>query len=96
MTNVQIINNACAELIKAGRLNTITVNGETIPEPIHTFQGWKERGYVVKKGEKSDIKITIWKHAAKKIEVDGEETESNSMFMKTAAFFRFSQVERIH
>ena len=95
MTNVEIINNACEELVKAGKLDTVNVNGEIFPEPIHTFQGWKERGYVVKKGEKSEIKITIWKHAVKKTEVDGEEVETGSMFMKTAAFFKFSQVEKL-
>ena len=37
-----------------------------IPVEIHTFKGWKEQGYIVKKGEKSNIKIKIWKHTKKR------------------------------
>lgn len=97
MTNAEIIYRTSIDLVKAGKLNMVTVNGEEMPEPIHTFQAWKSMGYSVKKGEKSDIKITIWKHASKMIENEEthEETEKSSMFMKTAAFFKFSQVEKI-
>ena len=62
MTNAQIISLATAEFLEKGTLKLI--GGE--PEEIHTFEGWKERGYCVRKGEKSDIKITIWKHSTKK------------------------------
>jgi antirestriction protein ArdC len=97
MTNAEIIYRTSIDLVKAGKLNMVTVNGEEMPEPIHTFQAWKSMGYSVKKGEKSDIKITIWKHASKMAENEEthEETEKSSMFMKTAAFFKFSQVEKI-
>lgn len=74
----------------------ITVDGQEMPEPIHTFQKWKSLGYSVKKGEKSDIKFPIWKHTSKKsIDDNNEEKEETSMFMKMSAFFRFSQVEKI-
>lgn len=33
--------------------------GETTP--VHTFEGWKARGRVVRKGEQSAAKISIWK-----------------------------------
>ena len=97
MTNAEIIYRTSIDLVKAGKLNTVTVNGTAIPEEIHTFQGWKERGFKVKKGEKSDIKIPIWKHSSKMVEdkETHEEKEKSSMFMKTAAFFRPDQVERI-
>ena len=97
MTNAEIIYRTSIDLVKAGKLNMVTVNGEEMPEPIHTFQAWKSMGYSVKKGEKSDIKITIWKHASKMVENEEthEETEKSSMFMKTAAFFKFSQVGKI-
>lgn len=29
--------------------------------PVHTFEGWKARGRVVRKGEQSAAKISIWK-----------------------------------
>lgn len=95
MTNEQIIYEASKQLVLEGKLKTVTVGGVELPEAIHTFAGWKERGYIVKKGEKSDIRINIWKHTTKMKEVDGKEEERSSMFMKTAAFFRFDQVEKI-
>ena len=69
-----------------------------ITEEIHTFERWKALGFSVKKGEKSDIKFAIWKYAGKKKvdEETGIETEENPhCFMKTACFFKQSQVEKI-
>ena len=63
-------------------------------EPIHTYNGWKERGYQVQKGEKAIAQFTIWKHVTKKSEVEGEQDESK-MFMKKASWFKFSQVAPI-
>ena len=72
-----------------------------LAEEIHTFNGWKQRGYSVKKGEKSKIKIAIWKYTEK--EKPEEEKTGNpledapitNMFMKTSAFFTLDQVEPI-
>ena len=67
-----------------------------MPEEIHTFQAWKSLGYSVKKGEKAIAKFPIWKYTSKKVETeDGEEKEISNMFMKTAAFFKMSQIEII-
>lgn len=104
MTNNMIIFTAQQELLQAGiikptgRMIEVTDaegNPETFPEAeeIHTFAAWKERGYIVKKGEKAITKLTIWKHTAKVDEETGE--ENSRMFMKTAAFFAASQVEKI-
>ena len=107
MTNAMIILNESVRLMEEGVLagtgKFMTVdNGDgttrrlEMPEPIHTFQKWKELGYVVKKGEKSNIKIPIWKYSSKTtVDEEGEEKENTSMFMKVAAFFKFSQVEKI-
>ena len=87
MTNEQIIFNASAELLKAGKIKptseTYTVvledgSKETrfVPEPIHTFAMWKNLGYSVKKGEKAVAMITIWKHTEKERELTQEEKES--------------------
>ena len=63
-------------------------------EPIHTYQHWKGLGYQVRKGEKAVTKLTIWKHSpGKKNEETGEEGR-DKMFMKTAAFFALSQVDK--
>lgn len=106
MTNAMIIMNESIRLMEQGVLKGSgrfaefesadgTKKTVELPEAIHTFNGWKELGYKVKKGEHSNIKFSIWKHASKIVEKDGEEEEKSSMFMKVAAFFTFDQVEPI-
>lgn len=102
MTNAQIILLESIKLLNDGVLNSTgrlfkTEDGKEFaePEPIHTFQAWKALGYSVKKGEKAIAKFPIWKYTSKKVEVEGKEEEKSNMFMKTAAFFKFSQVEKI-
>lgn len=111
MTNKEII---FAESLKAFEKGLLKETGRKITvelpdgtkqeinelEEIHTFNGWKERGYSVKKGEKSKIKFAIWKYTVKKIEYtdrNGEEQESekSNMFLKVSAFFTSEQVEPI-
>lgn len=115
MTNSMIILLESVKLMQAGILNgtgqMIQIkNGDEItetelPEPIHTFQHWKELGYSVKKGEHAVAKFLIWKHTSKVKEmemqnVDTGATESvpyndKRMFMKMSSFFRECQVEPI-
>ena len=107
MTNEQIIFNESRRLLKEGILKStgfvdmINEDGTKtkieLPEPIHTFQTWKSLGYNVKKGEKAIAKFPIWKHTSKTVtdEETNEERERTAMYMKTAAFFKFSQVEKI-
>lgn len=113
MTNAQIIFNQSMELMKAGIIGTTgrsftyedtDGNKHTIeePEPLHTFQKWKELGYIVKKGEHAKAAFTIWKAGKGKKEAeaaadaDGDNTpEGVKMFMKKAFFFTFDQVEKI-
>ena len=111
MTNEMIIFNERVRLMEEGVLKGTgkiavieNADGTTIeceiPEEIHTFNGWKERGYSVKKGEKSQIKIAIWKYTEK--EKKEEEKTGNAladapiknMFLKTSAFFTIAQVEK--
>lgn len=70
-------------------------------EAIHTYSHWAELGYQVRKGEKAVAKIQIWKHTGAKVEelpqADGSKAEyidKGHMFMKVAAFFSASQVDR--
>lgn len=75
MTNAAIILENSLQLMEEGKLagsgvwvTMVTDDGEKkveLPEEIHTFNGWKERGFRVKKGEKSEIKFAIWKHTVK-------------------------------
>ena len=74
MTNAEIIATECS-------LRGIT-------EEVHTFQRWKAKGFMVKKGEKAVFKTTIWKAVPKK-----DEENEVKMFMKSSAFFMASQVQ---
>lgn len=78
MTNVELI-------AAAMKMNDIT-------EESHTFNKWKELGYIVRKGEHAAFRATIWKPAKRKKQ-DGDEEPDTHMFMKTACFFTRSQVE---
>lgn len=85
MTNAMII-----ELYKAeNKINC----------PLHTYAKWQSLGYQVKRGEKSQHKITIWKATTKGKKVDDEsdipEKYTGKVFMKTAHFFTINQVETI-
>lgn len=111
MTNAMIILSESVKLMEAGKLKgtgvfvTVEMNGETkqleMPEEIHTFNGWKERGFKVKKGEHSEIKFPIWKHTVKEKRADEltgnplEDAPKTNMFMKLSAFFTAEQVEPI-
>lgn len=103
MTNEMIIFNESQKLAKAGKIEytgrtfIANVDGKEVEfketEPIHTYQVWKDLGYQVQKGQKAIARITIWKHTSKKDEETGE--EDTKLFMKTAAFFSMSQVEKV-
>lgn len=112
MTNEKIIMAQRFELMKAGLIGTTgrkfsvkLQDGSTkeIPEPaeIHTYQGWKSRGYQVKKGEKCKAKFPVWVPCKGKKNQDAEEapdvTEGGKikMRLKTSFWFSPSQVEPI-
>lgn len=91
MTNTAII----LEYMLANKLD---------PEKVvlHTYANWKKLGYYVKKGEKAQHKIPVWKPSTKKVEVEKEneneekeEVNNGRYFIKTASFFTQDQVERI-
>ena len=117
MTNTMIILANQIQLQEEGLLkftgNTTVVydaegNEREIEEiqPIHTYNGWKARGYRVKKGEKAIAKFPIWKYTTKKKSVADSDAESEPVneeeaqkkgfcFMKMSAFFTDEQVEKI-
>ena len=112
MTNAMIILNESVRLMEEGTLKGTgkfveveNADGTTtkleMPQEIHTFNGWKKRGYSVKKGEKSNIKFPIWKYTEKhKTEEEKtgnpiEDAPTSNMFMKLSAFFTIDQVELI-
>ena len=107
MTNAMIILMESVKLMEEGKLNGTgnlveveTQDGKKqleIPEPIHTYAKWKELGYQVRKGEKSEIKIQVWKYRGKiqHDEESGEDVETGKCFMKVASFFTRAQVDVI-
>lgn len=119
MTNEMIILNESVRLMEEGVLKGtgqfVEIENEDgttrrleMPEPIHTFQKWKELGYAVKKGEKSNIKFPIWKRTVKMLDTNtgneendkmneeiNEQGGQTNMFMKLSSFFTFAQVEKI-
>ena len=60
-----------------------------------TFQGWREAGFMVRRGEKSQIDGVTWIAADGKEEKDGEEKEHKRVFMKGYKLFHSSQVDPI-
>lgn len=95
MTNFEIITKtaiASGIFTEAEAAAHIQRTGEL---PLHTFQGWKDRGFIVKKGEHARAKITIWKHAGKKTDEETGEEDSGHHYMKLAHFFTLDQVEAI-
>lgn len=107
ITNEQIIFNARLELMGQGKIGStgrmIVLQDDEgiekeIPEPeiIHTFNGWKERGYKVKKGEHAVAKLGIWKYSEKKDEEDDKQKAGRGgyCYIKMSHFFAASQVEK--
>ena len=105
MTNGEIIFRASQELLKQGILKATgrmfiqeLPDGSKIEvpeaEPIHTYNGWKDLGYQVKKGEHAKASFPIWKYSGKKDEETGEET-GGKCWQRKAFWFTFDQVEKI-
>lgn len=89
------------------KIEVVMESGETIsmlePEPIHTYAAWKSLGFQVKRGETAIAKFLIWKAGKSRQQEETEAAAENGteifpervrMFMKTAHFFKASQVER--
>jgi len=93
VTNAKIIFDQSILLAQEGIIGWMP---DGMPEPIHTYQAWKARGYQVRKGEKCIAQFTIWKYGKKKItKDDGQEVETGKCFMKLSSFFKASQVDKI-
>ena len=101
MTNNMIILLERVKLMEAGIIGstgeTFTTDDGTVlemPEPIHTYQAWKELGYQVNKGEKAVATFVIWKKGKDRVGENGENIPGK-IFAKNSAFFKQSQVSKI-
>lgn len=89
MTNTEIIATECSLI------------GIEYDNNLYTFHEWKKRGYSVKKGQKAIIKVPLWTVCKAKEVLKNEdgtpagEQQTNKMYMKTAALFHISQVEKL-
>lgn len=95
-TNAEIILRESLNLVNQGVLKTtgrVFVQELPEPEPIHTYNGWQDLGYQVKKGEKAKASFPIWKWAGKKDEETGQ--ESGRCWQRKAFWFTADQVEKI-
>jgi hypothetical protein len=65
-------------------------------EKLHTFSHWKNSGYSVKKGEKTFLRLNIWKSYEKKTDKNenGEEEKETKFILKNSCFFASHQVEK--
>jgi hypothetical protein len=64
----------------------------------HTYAGWLQIGYQVKKGEKASFSTKIWNRGNKK-ENNNEEVKQEGTgyyYMKLSHFFTINQVEKIN
>ena len=105
VTNGEIILRESLELMKQGVLKSTgrvfiqeLPDGSKIelpePEPIHTYNGWKDLGFQVKKGEHAKASFPIWKWKGQKNEETGEE-EGGQCYQRKAFWFTFDQVEKV-
>ena len=73
MTNAAIILDESIRLMNDGILkgtgrflDVVNEDGSTekleIPEEIHTFNAWKQRGFIVRNGEHAVASFPIWKY----------------------------------
>lgn len=95
MTNFDIITNAAIQegLYTKDEAIAILESGNELP--LHTFNEWKNRGYMVRKGEHAKLTCQIWKPRKKKEVKPDEEEERSGFYMTKAFFFTEEQVEAI-
>lgn len=99
MKNEQIIMNTRINLMRNGQLGTTGRKMEYVdndgviseidePAEIHTYTGWKQRGFQVPRGTKARVFIPIWNYIT-------DEEGNTVMMQRNAPFFLPDQVEKI-
>ena len=110
MKNEEIILRERLRLMIAGKIGstgaTMVIEKEdgsteeiSVPEELHTWEGWRRAGYRVKHGEHAIATFPIWKHCRAGEHRDrktGETVQTpEKMIMTKAFFFKFDQCEKI-
>ena len=85
----QLVKSGQYESVNEGLADTYRQQGH---EEIHSFKGWMERGFVVKRGEKA---LLLWgkPHTAQKHEKKNETDKDEFSFFPLAYVFSNLQVE---
>lgn len=98
MTNLDIITTEAIAngLYSQEEVEAIYAEGRELP--LHTFAGWRARGYKVKKGEHARITTKLWKMKRGKETLkdkDGNEVEeeTKNMYLCKSFLFTGEQVE---
>lgn len=86
-------------------IDVVNEDGSTekleIPEEIHTFNAWKQRGFIVRKGEHAVASFPIWKYInngkRKEAEepLDGDDEARGYCRLKLSHFFTAAQVQSL-
>ena len=101
MTNNEIIYAAAVAngIYTEDEAAAILASGHMLP--LHTFQEWKSRGYIVKKGEKARLSVDLWKYttrpgkaAIEAAKAEGKDPEDDPHYYKKLShLFHISQVQ---
>ena len=70
-------------------------NNIPLETELYTYATWRSMGYIVRKGECSKHRVSLWKHKEKTVIKDGQEVTSGYCFGKTCYLFERGQVEKI-
>lgn len=106
MTNEQIIMDIAMEIYGKDSVMEMLENGQDIP--LHTMQGWAQRGpYRIKKGEHG-FETKLWRKKKKKDQGRNENNEDNKdnenneekpdnrdFYLCKSFLFRADQIERV-
>ena len=109
MTNAAIILDESVRLMSDGILkgtgrfiDVVNENGSTskleLPEEINTFNAWKQREFIVRKGEHAVASFPIWKYINGKRKeaeepLDGDDEARGYCRLKLSHFFTAAQVQ---
>lgn len=92
MNNADIIAKIaiCNGIYTEAEVADIIASGQELP--LHTFQGWRDRGMIVRKGEHG-IECRLWKKKSKKQAEKDKAEEENGFYLTKSYLFCKEQVE---
>ena len=88
------------EIIDRAVFQAFGENPEALQLEYHTFEAWKARGYIVRRGEHAVLTVKLWKHSKKTSKSDqasGADTEeiTEGFYLAKAFLFSSAQVDTL-